>query len=635
MNPVGIDPDDPFPDTEGARAFARYLVGLLGSAAVMYSPAFDDDPGDNPSRHVLMTAVGNLLKDKLPKPFGPGRRRAISNLLAGAQSTCDEYQGLAAEGWMTHYLFQSGHGGDNNSGLPCATNGTAVENAMERARVMPLTLSSYTPDLPAINGEGPYDATDFSGTADVDVRYRIRQAGYLSSLSNAVGFSYGAHGLTLWDKPVNPNDPNPRPEDPVPGEVESYFGLASATDMTRLKANLQGHGLLVSHPEWILNNPSLQKHKMVLASNETSFVMAYLPGDVGSPGSSNATIKIDATKLPCQVCPSQNAAPWSFTWINPVTNNVFASKSCSGPVGGQITLERPACVETPLAERNRDCDWVLKIEKTTGNCPAAAVGSETSSLQAWSDASAGDGASAIYAAVEGPAGPEEPILLSPSGKAFQVAPRVDRLGKYHLVVWQADGLDGSLYGIYGSLVGPRGEVVGPFKINHYTEHDQREPAVAGGIRGEALVVWSSYGQDGDRGGIFGRLVKTRVDGRDVPQDNLGEELEIAELREGHQQNPQVLADPAGFWVAWETVDDNGMSRRLSVRHLGTDGRPEHAEVQLPADPGDQSRLLMLDSPTPGSVVVRWWRKDARGGLVEKLQQEIGPSGPVGPKKAGE
>jgi hypothetical protein len=37
-----------------------------------------------------------------------------------------------------------------------------------------------------------------------------------------------------------------------------------------------------------------------------------------------------------------------------------------------------------------------------------------------------------------------------------------------LVVWQADGLDGSLFGIYGALVGPQGEVEGPFKINHYT-----------------------------------------------------------------------------------------------------------------------------------------------------------------------
>jgi hypothetical protein len=228
------------------------------------------------------------------------------------------------------------------------------------------------------------------------------------------------------------------------------------------------------------------------------------------------------------------------------------------------------------------------------------------------------------------------MLLSPAGKAFQVAPRVDRLGKYHLVVWQADGFDGSLYGIYGSLVGPQGEVIGPFKINHYTENDQREPAVAGRSRGEALVVWSSYGQDGDRGGIFGRIVKTRVDGGNVPQDNLGEEIEIAELREGHQQNPQVLADSAGFWVAWETVDDSGMSHELSLRRLGLAGRPEYAEVRLPAESGEQSKLLMLDSPTPGSVVVRWWRQNARGRTEEKLQQEIGPYGPLGgPRKAAE
>ena len=634
MNPVGIDPDLAYPDPESAKVFARYLVGRLGGLAVMYSPAFDDDPDKTDEdtgqpRSVLMEEVGSFIKNKIPKPFLPGRRRALGNLLAGADSTCDDYQPFGGSGWMTHYLFQSGHGGRNQDpGVnPCAgRSADRVENAMERARIMPLTLSSYAPKLPTINGEGPYDNTDFSTVnPGVDTRYRLRQAGYLSTLSNAVGFTYGAHGLTLWDDPANNSSTEPA----------KYFNLLSAGDMTRLKSNLQGHGLLVSHPEWILNNPSLQKYKMVLASNEVSFVMAYLPGDEGSAGASSQSIKIDATKLPCQVCPAQNASPWSFTWINPVTNRAFPSKSCSGPIEGQMTLERPGCVTTP-PDNNPNCDWVLKIEKTTGNCPSAAQGSEeSSSLEVWSDTSAGDGTSAIYASSRGPAASDGPILLSPPGRAFQARPRVDRLGKYHLAVWQADGLDGSLYGIHGSLIGPHGDVVGPFKINHYSEHDQREPAVAGGVRGEALVVWTSYGQDGDKGGIFGRIVKAQVDSGDLPLEPLGEEFQIAELRDGHQQNPHVLADAGGFWVAWETVDGSGMTRRLSVRRLGLDGRPEDAEVRLPAGGEEQSTLLMLDTPSPRSVVVRWWRKDARGDLVEKLQQEIGPSGPMGPRKAGE
>lgn len=628
MNPVGIDPDATYPDATGAKKFARDLVGRLGSAAVMYSPAFDDDPdANNGNRRLLMDEVGKLLLDIIPKPLGPGKRRALSNHLASGKSNCDEYQAFA--GWMTHYLFQSGHGAANDTTGPCAPRDsyTDVQNALMRARVMPMTLSSYTAPrkLPAINAEGPYDTLKFSGNVkhpNVDTRYRIRQAAYSSSLSNAIGFSYGAYGLTFWDD-TNPNNDSLT-------EPATYFNLDAAQDMTRLKSNLQGPGLLVSHPDWILNNAVDEKYKMVLASNEASFVMAYLPGDEGTAGGSSDRITIDATKLPCQVCPSKDVgSPWTFTWVNPINNAITRVATCS-PAAGQLSFQRPTCG----SDGNQDCDWLLKLERT-GACPSVQFEAAASnSLGAWSDTSAGDGTSAIFAAQRGPGEEGDAILLSPAGRAFQTAPRVSRIKGYDLIVWQADGLDGSLSGIYGSLISPQGEALGPFKINHYTEHDQREPAVAGRMRGEALVVWSSYGQDGDRGGIFGRLVKPRIQNDDLPQDNLGEELEIAEIREGHQQHPQILADTGGYWVAWETVDRNGLSRGVSVRRLGLDGRPVAAEIQLPAAAGEQSKLLALDSPTPDSVAVHWWRQEARGSILERLQQRIGPHGPLGPVTPG-
>lgn len=624
MNPVGIDPDATYPDAKGAKKFARELVARLGSEPVMYSPGFDDDPdAKNGTRKLLMDEVGKLLKDIIPKPMGAGHRRALSNHLASGKSNCDEYQAFA--GWMSHYLFQSGHGAANDTTGPCAPKGsdTDVQNSMMRARVMPLTLNSYTDPmkLPAINAEGPYDKTNFENIAkhpNVDTRYRIRHASYLSALSNAIGVSYGAYGLTYWDDTKSDS----------PTEPLNYFNLPSANDMQLLQLNFKNRGLLVSHPEWITNNPGDEKYKMVLASNETSFVMAYLPGDQGGPGGSSPTIRIDSTKLPCFVCPSpQNGSPWSFTWVNPATNGT-GSGTCSGPSGGQLTLTRPSCAA------DQDCDWLLKIEKT-GTCASAQTASaDSSTLEAWQDTSSGDRTAAIYAAPPGRAEPQDAILLSPAGKAFQVAPRVSRIAGYDLVVWEADFLDGSLYGIYGSLISPQGEVVGPFKINHYTEHDQREPTVAGGVRGEALVVWSSYGQDGDRGGIFGRLVKPRVRSADLPQDNLGEEIEITEVREGHQQHPKVLADSGGFWVAWETMGGNGMSRGLSVRRLGMDGRPVATEIQLPAEEGEQRKLLALDSPSPDSVTVRWWRQRADRVILEPVQQVIGPLGPIGPVTPG-
>lgn len=649
MNPTGIDRDSRYPTA--SRPFVRGLTARLGFFDVIYSPAFDDDrrqidTGTGQPRSVLMNNVGQLLRELVRNnpPYG----RPITNHLAGGRSNCDDYRFFAptTNRWMSYYLFQSGHGGTDVPAGPCrSTAGSYVERAIERAHVMPFTLDSYTnPSLPAVNAEGPYDAFDYAQPhPEVDTRYRSRHAAYLGALSNAVGYSYGAIGLSLWDQPGG-NFAN---------EIQRYYTLPSSNDMrhfgTLFKSDTR---VLNAHHDWIRNNPTAQLNRQVLASDDVGFVIAYLPGDEPvpippAPRGSRNIIEIDSTRLPCQACPAPSGSPWTFTWVNPTTGGTLGGGSCSGPPGGvTLTFQRPSC--DAVQATNPQCDFVLRLERT-GSCPsggssalslsemsgkAETGGPAASALEVWSDASAGDGTSAIYAASNGKTGRDESILLSPPGRAFQIAPRVDRVGSKQLVVWQADGLDGSLYGIYGALVGPTGEVEGPFKINHYTEHDQREPAVVGGIGGDALVVWSSYDQDGHRGGIYGRFVHAIRPVGNVPQDYLGEEFQIAEETAGHQQHPQVVSDAGGFWVAWETVGDDGLRSTLSLRRLGLAGKPEAPEVQLHAPPGEQRKLVVLEESTPGSVVARWWGQDARGESSRHEHQLVGPEGPLGPVTSG-
>lgn len=648
INPVGIAPDQRYPDAASAKTFAGNLRGFLGQSAVIYSPGFDDDadqvdPFTNQTRRPLMNQVGKTLitTDQT------GKRRPLTNHLSSGLSNCDEYEFFARDSarWMTLFLFQSGHGGDGGAnpdttedaepsppvlGTPivCRPNEASdVENALKRSRVMPLRLAGhgYPAFLPAVNGEGPYDSTDYTTRhPNVDTRYRLRQACYESALSNAVGCSYGAVGFSLWDKPGGDFANEPR----------SYLSLPSVVDMTHLKTSLFGLKLQ-SHPEWILNNKPEHRNKMVLASAGPQLVLAYLPGDEPPRDrTSSNTIVMDGAKLPCPVCPSSNASPWTFTWLDPATNLTVDGGSCTPLASGRLQFTRPLCLQDEI------CDRLLRLEKT-GSCSSASASPASGSnlappsgpkaLEVWNDTSSGDGTAALYAASWEFEGRQEPVLLSPAGTGFQMSPRVDRLGSHQLVVWQADRLDGSLFGIYGAFVDSRGEVTGPFKINHYTEHDQREPSLAAGARGEALVVWASFDQDGDQGGIFGRLVREPTPGIDpLRAPFLGEEVEIAEVREGHQRNPLVVADDEGFWVAWETVDRSGLSSAVSLRRLGTDGRPGEAEVRLPAPEAEQRRLVALESPTPESVIVRWWGQDAQGRTSDSWRQPVGPRGVLGP-----
>ena len=62
--------------------------------------------------------------------------------------------------------------------------------------------------------------------------------------------------------------------------------------------------------------------------------------------------------------------------------------------------------------------------------------------------------------------------------------------------------------------------VGPeFQVNTYTTSAQAIPRVAANVAGEFVVVWSSYGQDGHYGGVFGQ----RYDNAGVAQ---GSEFQV-------------------------------------------------------------------------------------------------------------
>ncbi|HRC87485.1 MAG TPA: DUF4038 domain-containing protein, partial [Thermoanaerobaculia bacterium] len=204
-DPVGLgDATHPFPNPANAEDFARYLAARLAGNHVIYSPGFDTrldlTTQNGTSTASLMQTVGSALQLSSP-------RQLLTNHLAG-RSLCTDYQSFATgSSWMSFYLFQSGHatGGLGTAGQACPgplPTETMVQTAMRRAREMPLTLSAYTgPKLPATNGEGPYDAFSYDPTNPVDNRYRVRQAGYLSSLSNSMGFSYGASKLVFWHEP--------------------------------------------------------------------------------------------------------------------------------------------------------------------------------------------------------------------------------------------------------------------------------------------------------------------------------------------------------------------------------------------------------------------------------------------------
>ncbi len=89
----------------------------------------------------------------------------------------------------------------------------------------------------------------------------------------------------------------------------------------------------------------------------------------------------------------------------------------------------------------------------------------------------------------------------------QIEPSVVALtnGGYVVTWTSSDGQDGSSAGVYGQRYDANGVAAGSeFRINTYTTSNQMYQSAIGLADGGFVVTWSSYGQDGDNGGIYGQ-----------------------------------------------------------------------------------------------------------------------------------
>ncbi len=78
---------------------------------------------------------------------------------------------------------------------------------------------------------------------------------------------------------------------------------------------------------------------------------------------------------------------------------------------------------------------------------------------------------------------------------------MDQNGNF-VIAWESYDKDGSGYGVYAQRYDSSGTAQGSeFLVNTSTSNDQRVPQVAMDPNGNFVVVWQSYLQDGDQGGI--------------------------------------------------------------------------------------------------------------------------------------
>lgn len=170
-----------------------------------------------------------------------------------------------------------------------------------------------------------------------------------------------------------------------------------------------------------------------------------------------------------------------------------------------------------------------------------------------------------------------------------------------VVSWTSANQDGSLGGIYGQRYNATGVPQGTeFRVNTVTTSDQRESSVIGLRNGGFIVVWSSNLQDGSGYGVYAQRytaagVKAGVAGYRVNTFSPLSQLRpaLAKLGDG------------GFVVAWTSVGQDGVAGSIYGQRYNAAGGRVGSEFRINTTTADNQSFASVTGLTDGGFIVAW------------------------------
>jgi hypothetical protein len=195
-----------------------------------------------------------------------------------------------------------------------------------------------------------------------------------------------------------------------------------------------------------------------------------------------------------------------------------------------------------------------------------------------------------------------------------------------IVVWNSNGQDGSLSGIFGQRYASSGMPLGTeFRANTFTTSWEFDPSVAADASGRFVVVWESRYQDGSFSGVFGQ----RFDNGSP----LGLEFRVNTHTPGYQRLPAVASDLAGnFVVVWSSMNQDGSDFGVFGQRYANSGIPLGPEFRVNTyTTGSQFYPSVAMDPSGGFIIV--WKSDAQDGSSWGVfaQRYAGSGAPLGPE----
>lgn len=169
------------------------------------------------------------------------------------------------------------------------------------------------------------------------------------------------------------------------------------------------------------------------------------------------------------------------------------------------------------------------------------------------------------------------FLVNTYRKNSQAKPSIALLKDGNFVVcwesWKQDDTTKSDYGVYAQLFDRKCNKKGAeFRVNTYINNDQFYSNVSANKDGNFIIVWTSWEQDGDKGGIYGQRFFS--DGR-----KNGSEFRINTYVKNYQWLPKaVYFDNGSFAVVWSSWNQDGNRDGVILQLFDKSGNKKGNEI---------------------------------------------------------
>jgi len=190
-----------------------------------------------------------------------------------------------------------------------------------------------------------------------------------------------------------------------------------------------------------------------------------------------------------------------------------------------------------------------------------------------------------------------------------------------VITWQSYPQDGSGYGVFAQRFNSKGKAKGrEFQINTYNEGDQQYPSIAMDEKGNFVITWRSWEQDGSDWGVFAQRFNSKGKAK-------GKEFQVNTYNESTLQYPSIAMDEKGnFVITWESWLQDGSDWGVFAQRFNKNGEAVGTEFQVNTYTKWYQWHPAIAMDKKGNFVITWSSEGQDGSSYGVFAQRFNKNG---------